>query len=133
MAPQTDAVPSGPELGAVRLVAIAAGVTCCEHLIFLAEKPPVPPLVCPSDVCRALAVARLAAGADLGPACRISIVGGIVILVYARRMALGAHEIPVLIELGPVHNIVVANFFVGIEMEPALSAFLLLPAIPGKG
>src|SRR5215813_9439683 len=47
-------------------------------------------------------------------------------------MTFGAHEIPVLIELGPMQNIVVADFFIGIVMEPALSALFLRPGIPGN-
>src|SRR5262249_48310293 len=46
-------------------------------------------------------------------------------------MALGTHEIPVLIELGPVQHVVVLDFFVGIEMEPALAALVFRPAVPG--
>jgi len=46
-------------------------------------------------------------------------------------MALGAHEIPVLIELGPVQNVIVLDVLFGIEMKPALAAFFLLTAVPG--
>jgi hypothetical protein len=40
-------------------------------------------------------------------------------------MALGAHKIPVLVQLGPMQGIVMADFFIGIEMEPVLAAAIL--------
>ncbi len=55
----------------------------------------------------------------------------VVVLAHAGRVALGAHEIPVLVELRPVQDVVVADFFIGIEVEPALSALVLRPAVPG--
>src|SRR6186997_3506328 len=47
-------------------------------------------------------------------------------------MTLGAHEVPVLIELRPMQDVVVTDFFIGIETEPALAAFFLWPDIPGN-
>ena len=47
-------------------------------------------------------------------------------------MALGAHEIPVLVQLGPVQHVVVADVFVRIEMKPALAALILRPRVPGN-
>src|SRR5262245_55241171 len=47
-------------------------------------------------------------------------------------MAFGAHEIPVLIELGPVQHVVVLDLLVGIEIKPALAATVLRPAVPGN-
>src|SRR6187401_3264355 len=46
-------------------------------------------------------------------------------------MTLGAHEIPVLIELCPMQHVVVADFFIGIEMEPPLPAPFLCARVPG--
>src|SRR5215467_10456893 len=48
-------------------------------------------------------------------------------------MAFGAHEIPVLIESGPVQHVIVLDLFVGIEMKPALAALVHWPAVPGDG
>ncbi|MGZ8915208.1 MAG: hypothetical protein ACXW1Z_19130 [Methylobacter sp.] len=48
-------------------------------------------------------------------------------------MTLGAHEIPVLRRLRPVQFVFVADFFVAIEMEPALAALFFRTAIPGDG
>jgi hypothetical protein len=47
-------------------------------------------------------------------------------------MALGAHEIPILIELRPMQDIVVLDLLVGIKMEPALAALVLRTAVPCK-
>src|SRR5215831_96718 len=53
-------------------------------------------------------------------------------------MALGAHEVPVLVQLGPVQDVVVANLLIRIEMEPALATTIWAdcprPSIaPGAG
>jgi hypothetical protein len=48
-------------------------------------------------------------------------------------MAFGAHEIPVLIELGPMQNVIVLDLLSGVEMNPALPAFILRPGIPRDG
>ena len=76
-------------------------------------------------------MAGLAADADLGPGGGEAIVRRIVVLAHAGRVALGAHEVPVLVQLGPVQDIVVADLLVGIEVEPALAALVLRPAVPG--
>ena len=47
-------------------------------------------------------------------------------------MALRAHEIPVLVQFRPVQDIVVLDFLIGIDVKPALAAFVLRPAVPGK-
>jgi hypothetical protein len=101
------------------------------RIVVFAERPPALPRACPGDVVRALAVAGLATHADFRKARGEAIVGRIVILVHAGRVALGAHEIPVLVELRPVQHVVVLDLLVRIEMEPALSALLLGAAIPG--
>src|SRR5688572_10110115 len=79
---------------------------------------------------RALPMTGFAADADLGPA-RMEAVGfGVVVLAHAGRMALGAHEIPVLIELGPMQDVVRLDLLMGIEVKPALAALLLRARIP---
>src|SRR5262245_12699173 len=85
-----------------------------ERVVISAERPPGPLTVCPVDVARALAVAGLAANADFHPCSMETVTACIVVLLHARRMALRAHEIPVLIEPGPVQHIVVLDFLVGI-------------------
>src|ERR1700681_4193408 len=47
-------------------------------------------------------------------------------------MALGTHEIPVLVQLGPVQDIVVLDLLVGIEMKPTLTTLFLWSAVPGN-
>src|ERR1700750_1027177 len=73
----------------------------------------------------------LAADADLGPTRGKTVVRRVVVLLHAGGMALGAHEIPILIELGPMQDVVVADLLAGIEVEPALPAFVLWPRVPG--
>ena len=74
---------------------------------------------------------RLAADADLREARGEAVGRRVVILAHAGRMALRAHEIPVLVQLGPVQHVVVLDLLVRIEMEPALAALVLRPAVPG--
>ena len=76
-------------------------------------------------------MAGLAADADLGPAGGEAVGRRVVILAHAGRVALGAHEVPVLIELGPMQHVVVTDLLVGIEVEPALAALVLRAAVPG--
>src|SRR5262249_19509128 len=71
-----------------------------------------------------------AADTDLRPGRCVAVVRRIVVLADAGRVALRAHEIPVLIELGPMQDVVMLDVLVRIEMEPALSAFFLRAAIP---
>src|ERR1044071_10280147 len=47
-------------------------------------------------------------------------------------MTFGAHEIPILLQRGPLESIFVAYVFVRIEMKPALPALVLRPRIPGN-
>ena len=67
----------------------------------------------------------LAADADFRPRRRKAVVRGIVVLSHAGRMTFGAHEVPVLVQLGPMQGVVMADILVGIEMEPALAAAIL--------
>ena len=97
----------------------------------LAERPPALLGLRPGDVPRPLPVTGLAADADFRPGRGEAIVLRIVVLAHAGRVALGAHEIPVLIELGPMQDVVVLDLFVRVEMKPALAALVLRPAIPG--
>jgi hypothetical protein len=76
-------------------------------------------------------VAGLAADADLGPGGGEAVRRGVVILAHAGRMALRAHEIPILVQLGPVQDVVVLDVLVRIEMKPALAAVALRAAVPG--
>ena len=76
-------------------------------------------------------MAGLTAHADLGPAGGEAVIRRVVILAHAGRVALRAHEIPVLVQLGPVQHVVVLDLLARIEMEPALPALLLRPGVPG--
>ena len=87
----------------------------------------------PGDMRRALAVAGLAADADLGPCGGEGVLCRVVVLAHAGRVAFGAHEVPVLVEPGPVQDVVMADRLVRIERKPALPALVLRPAVPGDG
>jgi hypothetical protein len=81
---------------------------------------------------RALAVAGLTAHTDFCPYRIVSIIGRIVILAHAGRMALRAHEVPILTELRPMQDVVVLDLLIRVEMEPVLAALLFRPAVPGQ-
>src|SRR5579871_5137810 len=103
-----------------------------EGILILPEWKPVPLAASPMDMPRAPTMACFATDADFGP-CRVeTVVDGVIVLLHAGRMAFGAHEVPVLVELGPVQHIVVLDLLIGIEMKPALAALILRPAIPGN-
>src|SRR5262249_40922742 len=87
---------------------------------------------CPVDVSRPLSMTCLASHADFRKTCGKAIVVGIVVLAHASRMTFSAHEIPILIEPGPVQHIVVLDVFVGIEMKPTLAALLFRARVPGN-
>ena len=92
------------------------------RVIALAERPPALLRPRPADVPRPLSVTGLAADADLREGGGEAIVRRVVVLAHAGRMALGAHEVPVLVQPGPVQDVVVLDLLVRIEMEPALAA-----------
>ncbi len=98
---------------------------------FSERPPPSLPVARPIDMTRTSAMTRLAADAYFRPGRRESIVDGIVILAHTRRVAFGAHEIPVLVQLGPVQDVIVPYLLLRIQMEPALSALLSRAAISG--
>src|SRR5215471_10185 len=85
----------------------------------------------PSQVARAGAVARLAADIDLCPGSVESIGIRVVVLPDARRVAVSAHEVPVLRRTRPMQFVVVRHTLGRVEMEPALAAVLLRAGIPG--
>src|ERR1700683_3652457 len=97
------------------------------------ERPPTLLVACPGNVARALAVTGLAAHTDLGKAGVEAVLGRIVIFLHAGRMTLGAHEIPILVQFGPMQNIVVLDLLVRVKMEPALATPLLRSGIPCDG
>ena len=76
---------------------------------------------------------RFAADVDLGPACLELIGGGIVILAHVGRVAVGAHEVPILRWTRPVQLVLVSDPLVGVKVKPALAAFFLRPRVPGDG
>src|SRR5215831_8359505 len=77
-------------------------------------------------------VARLAGHMDIGPAGRVTIGGEVVVLLQIGGVATGALVIPGLVAPGPMQPIAGRQFPVGIEVEPALAALVLRPAVPGS-
>src|SRR6516225_10229634 len=102
-----------------------------QWVFVLIERPPTPLTQRPIDVPRAFTVACLAADADFRPGGVETVAGRVVVFLHAGRMTLGAHEIPVLVEPGPVQHVVVLDLLIRIEMKPALAALILGPAVPG--
>src|SRR5262249_19473403 len=101
------------------------------RIVPFTERPPVLLRARPSNVVRALAVAGLAADADFGPGGSEAIVCRVVVFVHSGRMALGTHEVPILVQFGPMQYIIVFDLLVRIEMEPALAGLIFRPAVPG--
>src|SRR5262249_1628144 len=100
--------------------------------VFLAaERPPARLRARPREVVRALAVAGLASHAGLRPRRGAAGARRVVILDDPGRMALGAHEVPVLIQSRPMQHVVVLDLLVRVEMEPALAALLFRARVPG--
>ena len=77
-------------------------------------------------------MAGFATDADFGPCRRKAIRLGVVVLGDTGRVALRAHEIPVLVQPGPVQDVVVFDLLIGGEMKPALAALVLRPAVPSE-
>src|SRR5215831_15968164 len=76
-------------------------------------------------------MAGLATHADFRKARGEAIVGRVIVFAHTGRVALRAHEVPVLVQLGPMQDIVVLDLLVRIEMEPALAALLPRAGVPG--
>ena len=84
----------------------------------------------PRRVRRSRPVARLARHVDLGEGGAVRVGRRVVALRDVRRVALRAHEVPVLVRAGPMEHIVVRDRFLRIEVEPALPAFLRRARVP---
>ena len=95
------------------------------------ERLPVALLARPADMGTARAMACLARHVQLRPRRGELLRGRVEALAQVRRMALGAHEVPVLPAAGPVQPVAGLDVLAGVEMEPALPALRLRPAVPG--
>ena len=67
---------------------------------------------------------------QLRPGRRIGVAGCVVVALEFRRVAVGAHPVPVLAQAGPVQRILVGDAIVGIEVKPASATLLLRSRIP---
>ena len=97
----------------------------------LCKWPPAILIFCPGDMMRARTMTGLATDADLREGRGEPVARRVVILGDPGRVALGAHEIPVLVQPGPVQDIIVLDLLFWVEMKPALAAFVLWTAVPG--
>src|SRR5260363_423143 len=86
-----------------------------------AKRQPALLLVRPTDVARALSMTCLTAHTDLRPRRREPILLRIVVLAHTSGMAFRAHEVPGLVQSGPVQNIIVLDRFICREMKPSLA------------
>ena len=84
-----------------------------------------------SHMRRTGSVAGLAADRHLGVAGVVGTFGVVVALADIRRVAVRAHEVPVLRALRPVQFVAMVEHFFGVLAEPALSAGLFRPRVPG--
>ncbi len=87
--------------------------------------------LCPRDVCRARPMARLATDRHLRPRGREAVVRRVVAFAHIGRMAIGAHEVPVLRALRPVQLVAEVDLLVRVQVKPALAALGCLARIPG--
>ena len=77
-------------------------------------------------------MAGLAGNVDLRPGGRERVGFEIVVLAKVGGVTRGALGVPVLKPTRPVEGVVVGDALVGIEVEPALSALILRPRVPGE-
>src|SRR5262245_39419839 len=100
--------------------------------IVFPKRPPALLLLSPGNMARALSMAGFAPGADFLPGSGEAICRGIIVLAHVGRVALRAHEVPVLVQFRPVQDVVVRDCLVWIEVEPALAPIFLWTAVPGE-
>ena len=85
----------------------------------------------PRDVCGTRPVTAFASDGKVAPRGRVCAVRRVVLLAHVDRVAIRAHEVPVLLAPGPVQSIAMVDPVVWIEVEPALTARGLRTRIPG--
>ena len=84
----------------------------------------------PRDVAGAGAVTGLARHVHVRPRGVEAVLGQPVVLLEVRRVAVGAHVVPVLQEPGPVEDIAVVDLLSRVQVEPALPAGRRRAAVP---
>ena len=77
-------------------------------------------------------MAGLAPDTDLGPIRLIGAAFSIIATHKVRRMAIGAHPVPVLIAPGPMDRLACLDALIGVKVEPALPALFRRPGVPGQ-
>ena len=84
------------------------------------------------DVYGTRAMAGFAADRDFRVCCCKRVVRSVIAHLKIGRVALGAHEVPVLLTPGPVQQVSGCDVLVGIEVEPALTTVRVGTRIPGE-
>ena len=112
------------------LALVKASEEPLRRIVFFPERPPALLLTGPGHMPGGLPMTGLTADVDLRETRGKAIARGVIVLAHARRVALRAHEIPVLAESGPMQGVVVLDLLVGIEVKPALAALAFRPAVP---
>src|SRR3989304_8061521 len=87
----------------------------------------------PGHVPRAWAVAGPATHRALGPLRLEAVSNQVIVLAHAGRVAVGAHEVPILRWLGPVQLVLVGNPLARVHVEPPLPPTRLGACVPGYG
>jgi hypothetical protein len=82
---------------------------------------------------RTRSVTGLARDVDLRPLGSEAIRFRIEVLLHSGRVTLRAHEVPVLVDAGPVQTVAGLDGLAGVEREPALAAGLPGTRVPGDG
>ena len=85
----------------------------------------------PRDVCGTRPVTAFASDGKVAPRRGVCAVCRVVLLAHVDRVAIGAHEIPVLPAPGPVQSVAMIDPVARIEVKPALTARALRTRIPG--
>ena len=75
-------------------------------------------------------VAGLAGDVELRPGRRVGVRRRGIALLHVGRVALGAHEVPVLVGARPVQRVAEGNLLLRVEVEPALPSLLRRPGVP---
>src|SRR5271170_1225214 len=84
----------------------------------------------PGNMIRPRAVAGLAGHVHFFPCSCVGVGAGVVIALEFRRVAIGTHPVPVLVQPSPMQWILVGNVVIGIKVIPAPSALRFGPRIP---
>ena len=84
-----------------------------------------------ANVFAARTMAAFASDVDFAVRRLVGVARRIIAFVLIRGVAFGALQGPILVDARPVQGVVVVDLLFGVQMEPALAAFLFGARIPG--